>query len=143
MPTSAAPASNWLLDTGPLVALLSKSDAAHSSCRAAFESIRGRLITSEAVLTEAMHLLGRQREGARACFEFFLRSGAILVPLTLARLTLCRELMKRYADTPMDFADATLVALADELGMGNVLTLDRRGFATYRWKRTSRFTIAP
>jgi predicted nucleic acid-binding protein len=43
----------------------------------------------------------------------------------------------------MDFADATLVALAEEFGIGNVLTLDRRGFVPYRWRRTKRFTIAP
>jgi predicted nucleic acid-binding protein len=134
---------NWLLDTGILVALLSRDDAAHVACVAAFASIRGHLLTSEAVLTEAMHLLGRRPAGSRACLEFFIRPGALLVPTTPARLTLCRDLMARYADTPMDFADATLVALAEELGVGHVLTLDRRGFATYRWRRTRRFTIAP
>ena len=143
MPTSVATASNWLLDTGPLVALLSRNDSAHKACVAAFESIRGRLLTSEAVLTEAMHLLGREREGARACLEFFIRAGAIVVPTTVTRLSLCRELMMRYADTPMDFADATLVALAEEFAVGRVLTLDRRGFSTYRWRRSTRFTIAP
>jgi hypothetical protein len=41
-------------------------------------------------------------------------------------------LMERYADTPMDFADATLVLLAEALGVFDVLALDRRGFSTYR-----------
>ena len=90
-----------------------------------------------------MHLLGRDRDGARAGLEVFLRAGAILVPTTPARLSLCRDLMARYADTPMDFADATLVALAEEFAVGRVLTLDRRGFSTYRWRRSTRFTIAP
>jgi predicted nucleic acid-binding protein len=136
LPISGIAAGNWLLDTPPLVALLSRDDAAHAACVAAFGSTRGHLSTSEAVLTEAMHLLGRRPAGSRACLEFFIRPGALLVPTTSARLRLCRDLMARYDDTPMDFADATLVALAEEFGVGHVLTLDRRGFVPYRWRRT-------
>lgn len=47
-------------------------------------------------------------------------------------LDLAVRLMERYADTPMDFADATLVVLSDVLGVQDILTLDRRGFSTYR-----------
>jgi predicted nucleic acid-binding protein len=139
----AAAAANWLLDTGPIVALLSRDDRAHRASLAAFESIRGKLLTTEAVLTEALHLMRRHPNGARACIDFFLRSGALLVPITTQRLTLCRDLMVRYADTPMDFADASLVALAEEFGIGRVFTLDRRGFGTYRWRQSRAFVIAP
>src|SRR5882672_2859660 len=67
LPTSVVAARNWLLDTGPVVGLLSRDDAAHRACAAAFESVRGHLLTTEAVLTEAMHLLGRRPDGGRAC----------------------------------------------------------------------------
>jgi uncharacterized protein len=90
-----------------------------------------------------MHLLGCVREGPRACLDFVTRGGVLLVPMTVARLGRCRDLMARYADAPMDFADATLVALAEELGVGEVFTLDRRGFSTYRLRGKQRFTIAP
>lgn len=90
-----------------------------------------------------MHLLGRRPEGANACLEFFLRSAAILVPMTPERLTRCRDLMTRYANVPMDFADASLVAMAEEFTIGRVLTLDRRGFETYRWRQHKPFSIAP
>jgi predicted nucleic acid-binding protein len=132
-----------LLDTGPLVAMLSSEDSAHEASTASFESIEGHVLTTEAVLTEAMHLLGRVPGGAHACLEVFLRPGVILVAATTARLRRCDELMARYPDTPMDFADATLVALAEDLGIGRVLTLDRRGFTTYRWRTNKRFTILP
>ena len=49
--------------------------------------------------------------------------------------------MVRYADTPMDFADATLVLLAETVGSGEILTLDRRGFRTYRWGRNRAFSL--
>ena len=49
--------------------------------------------------------------------------------------------MERYADAPMDYADATLVACADELNCGDILTLDIRGFRTYRYQRNKRFKL--
>lgn len=140
MPISGA-AGKWLLDTGPLVALLSKNDAAHEQCVDVFASFRGHLLTTESVLTEAMYLVGRR--GAAPCLDFFLRAGALIVPTDVRRLQRCHDLVVRYADVPMDFADATLVALAEEFGVGQIFTLDRRGFTTYRWKRNRRFTLAP
>jgi hypothetical protein len=130
-----------LLDTGPLVALLSKSDDAHEPCVEVFASFRGHLLTTEAVLTEAMHLIGGR--GADACLDFFLRGGALLVPLDMQRLERCRARINRYANVPMDCADASLVALAEELDVGRIFTLDRRGFVTYRWRKTRRFTLVP
>jgi len=95
------------------------------------------------VLTEAMHLLGGHHEVALLCLDFFLRGAALLVPIDVRLMARCRELMDRYQDVPMDFADATLVALAEELKIGDIFTLDHRGFSTYRWNRTRRFTISP
>jgi uncharacterized protein len=139
----SAARGNWLLDTGPLVALLSADDAAHERCRDWFEAFAGRFLTTEAVLTEAMHLLRRHRGGQDAGLEFIERGGALLVPLTVERLKRCRVLVARYRDVPMDFADASLVALADELDVPRAFTLDRRGFGAYRLSRKRRFALAP
>jgi len=51
--------------------------------------------------------------------------------------------MARYSDTPMDFADATLVQLADAVGVIDILTLDRRGFSTYRTAKGKAFRLVP
>ena len=51
--------------------------------------------------------------------------------------------MSKYSDTPMDFADATLVLLAEELGVTEILTLDRRGFSTYRTAKRKGFRLLP
>jgi predicted nucleic acid-binding protein len=53
------------------------------------------------------------------------------------------DLMDRYSSTPMDFADATLVLLADALGITDILTLDHRGFSTYRTAKGKAFRILP
>lgn len=136
-------AVKWLLDSGPLVALLSGRDTHHARCASIFETIEGIPITSEAVLTEAMHLLGRRPEGAQACLDFFRRGGALLVPLTSRLLGRCAALMESYRTLPMDFADATLVALAEEFSIPRVLTLDRRDFSVYRRHGRRAFTIVP
>jgi predicted nucleic acid-binding protein len=80
------------------------------------------VVSSEAVLTEATHLLGGLAGGRQACIDFFLSGGALLVPATTASLRRARELVSQYSDLPMDYADATLVALAEELGTSSVLT---------------------
>ena len=101
------------------------------------------LLASEAVLTESVYLLGRVRGGPAACLEFFIRGAAVLVPASRESLVRCRALMARYADIPMDFADATLAALAEEMDTCVVYTLDRRGFSAYRTAAGKRFEVRP
>jgi predicted nucleic acid-binding protein len=81
--------------------------------------------------------------GRRACVDFFLSGGALLVPATTASLRRTRELSSQYADLPMDYADATLVVLAEELDTNQVFTTDRRDFAVYRIKGRRRFEVIP
>src|SRR2546430_1336036 len=102
------PAST-LVDTGALLAILDRDDRWHEPCVAAFVQARLPLLTSAAVLTELFHLLGDSPRDIRAAWKL-LRSGAIAVaPITDADLPALEALMERYADRPMDFADATLV----------------------------------
>ncbi|HET6361922.1 MAG TPA: PIN domain-containing protein [Gemmatimonadota bacterium] len=135
--------SRALLDTGVLVALLHRDDEAHGSVKASLEQYAGILLTTEPVLTEAMHLLGRAHGGRDACLEFFLRGAATIVPSSLPSLSRCREILARYADLPADFADATLIALSEEIRTRIVFTLDRRGFETYRDRDGRGFEIRP
>lgn len=136
-------AEHALLDTGVLVAFLHRDDAAHEACAATLREFRGTLLSTEAVLTESVYLLGRVAGGPEACLEFFIRGGAVLVPSSRASLARCKELMRKYADVPADFADATLVALAEEMGAFTVYTLDRRGFSAYRGDGGEAFEIRP
>ena len=108
-----------------------------------FDDWKGQVVSTEAVLTEATHLLGRIHQGRTACVDFFLAGGAVLVPSTASSLRRCRELMEKYSDLPMDFADATLVALAEELGTNLVFTTDRRDFQIYRLFGKKQLLIKP
>lgn len=123
----------WLLDTGPIVAFLDASDSQHTVVADALESFDGRLVTTTAVIVEAMHLLGSIRTGPALAVEFLTSSRTEIHEFSsIGDLVQAVELMEKYADTPMDFADATLVMLGTRLKIYDVCTLDRRGFRSYR-----------
>ncbi len=136
-------AGELLLDTGALVSLLDRSQTHHTACRRVFDQWTGTVVSTEAVLTEATHLLARVVGGRAMCVEFFLAGGAVLVPSSPASLRRVRALLDKYADLPMDFADATLVALAEELGSSLVFTTDHTDFSVYRLKDRQPFRIVP
>jgi uncharacterized protein len=132
-----------LIDTGAILALLDRDDRWHRPCTAAFASFRLPMITSAAVLTELFHLVGDDRREVDAAWKF-LRSGAVTVaPIGDAALPELRELMDRYHDRPMDFADATLVYLAKKMSLTAVLTVDHDDFETYRIDGRRAFQVTP
>jgi uncharacterized protein len=136
-------AGELLLDTGALVSLIDHSQNLHQACTELFESWVGTVVSTEAVLTEATHLLGRIHGGRETCVEFFLAGGATLVPASALSLRRCKTLIRKYADLPMDFADATLVVLAEDLGTDLVFTTDHRDFEVYRAGGHRRFQVLP
>jgi len=132
-----------LLDTGAWVALLDRSEGYHEACVAVLEEWAGQIVTTEAVLTETLYLVGPRWEAQRICLEFVLRGAVLLVPSSRESLRRVAALMEKYQDVPMDFADATLVALGEELGTNRVFTLDHRGFSVYRLHGRRTFRILP
>ena len=125
-------AGELLLDTGALVSVLDRSQVHHEKCVRFFDGWDAPVVSTEAVLTEATHLLGRVRNGRKACVEFFLDGGAVLVPATVPSLRRVRELLEEYADLPMDYADATLVVLGGMLRVTSIATIDVNDFSAYR-----------
>jgi predicted nucleic acid-binding protein len=131
-----------LLDTGVIVALLDRSERHHAICVEVVIAVDSPLVTCEAVIAEACYLLRGVRGAAHAVMEN-VESGIFQIPLRLdATARAVRSLMKRYANVPMDLADACLVHLADALGTGRILTLDR-DFRVYRWRRRRSFEVLP
>lgn len=122
-----------LLDTGPLVAYLNARDPAHADATSCVDAFSGDLHTTAAVITEAMHLVRAATDGPALLAEFVTASRARVHDFAQpAELRAAAALMAKYSDTPMDYADATLVLLAERIDVLDVLTLDRRGFTVYR-----------
>lgn len=131
-----------LLDTGAWVALLDEQEQYHRSCMAFFKGFTGQLFTTEPVLTETLYLLLPSFKAQRLAIDFVLNSGVELVSQSPDSLRRSLTLMEKYKNLPMDFADASLVVLAEELECHEVFTLDKRGFSAYRVGRQN-FKIWP
>ena len=120
-----------LVDTGPLVALLSERDRYHPWAMQAFSRAVAPLRTCEAVLSEAWYLLRLTRDGQAALLELVER-GLLSIDFALAsELAAVRRLVNRYRDQPMSLADACLVRMAELYDDATVLTLDS-DFVVYR-----------
>jgi predicted nucleic acid-binding protein len=132
-----------LADTGGLLAYLDRADRWHDPCRSAFSTFRLPLVTSTAVLTELFHLVGDSHHERHVAWQF-VRSGVITVATLSDRdLPSLETLMRRYHDRPMDFADATLVHLAERESLSTVFTVDHDDFETYRIGPRKRFRVLP
>ena len=131
-----------LLDTGPLVAYLNARDPAHDLSTRALDRFTGQFITTSAVVTEAMFFAICDARGPGQLLDFIESSQTKVFDCCQPNeLKGAVKLMQKYADTPMDFADATLVLLGDALRQNHICTLDRRGFSTYRTATGKRFNL--
>lgn len=131
-----------LVDTGPLVAFLNARDSAHDEVAERLGRYSGQLTTTSAVITEVMHFVAPSPTGPRLFADFVLATGLVVSDLTQpAALAEAAGLMQKYADLPMDFADATLVLLADRLELFDIFTLDRRGFRVFRGREGQTFRL--
>ena len=133
---------SYLVDTGPLVAYLNRRDEAHESVKQFLRQLKGHLATTNAVISEVMYFVSEHSSGPFSFAQFLLASRMHISDM--CQPTQVHEavgLMSRYSDIPMDFADATLVLLGDAMGTTDILTLDRRGFSTYRTAKGKTFHI--
>ncbi len=130
-----------IADTGFFVALGNQNDQKHQLAIQVLNTLNEPLITTYPVITETCYLLARGSgsnaqcifltEVAESAFEVF--------NLSCTNVTRMVELMQKYADLPMDMADASLVVLAEYLGHGRIVTVDQRDFNTYRWNNSNPF----
>jgi uncharacterized protein len=132
-----------LVDTGPLVAVLSREDEYHTACLRALRDMPSPLFSCWPVITEAAWLL----RGFPRALQQLLRSvdGNFLelLPLAGAEAEAIAEVMRQYEDIRPQLADAALVYLAGREKIDTIFTLDRRDFSIYRRGRKSTFHIVP
>ena len=136
-------AARGLADTGALLAFLDRRDRWHQRCLEAFAALELPLATTAAVLAELFYLLGVRSLPVGPAWRLLGEGAFTVLPITDADLPDLEVLMDRYADRPMDFADATLVHLARRESLTTVFTIDHDDFETYRIDGRRRFTIVP
>lgn len=130
-----------LLDTGPLVALLSANDANHARARKLFADCQPPFRCCEAVVAEACFLMHKVHSAGPVQVAALGRRGLFTMALTVEEHWPSLEaLLKKYADRPISFADACLIRCAEIHDEPRIATFDR-DFAVYKWARNKRFAI--
>jgi hypothetical protein len=132
-------------DSGGIYGLYDRHDSAHAGLRAVVERERDRLIIPCAILGEIDYLL-RARLGASALRRFLsdVDQGAFFVEmLTPEDLRRCSALLIQYADLDLGLCDASVIAVAERLGIQRILTVDERDFRAIRSARGKSFRLLP
>ena len=132
-----------LVDAGPMVAMLNRRDRDHKACVNVLKKLRQPLLSTWMPVTEAMYLLDFSVAAQGALLEMIERGALRILDIGNQDLPGIRSLMKKYSDQPMDFADATLVHVAQREALYEVFTLDQRDFGVYRLKQDKSFTVFP
>lgn len=136
-----------LVDTGPLVAILSRADQYHAACVKVLHQLPGPLFSCWPVITEAVWLLRLHPRAVqqllRGCSSEEGGRFLELLPLAGAEASAIAEVMEEYEDIRPQLADASLVYLADREGIDTIFTLDRRDFGVYRSAHKRAFRILP
>jgi uncharacterized protein len=122
-----------IIDSGPIIALFDKDDAYHEHAIGFLRDFKGELITNFAVVTEATHLLDFSVQAQTDFLQWLLEGGISVAEILPDDLDRVIELMKKYADLPGDFADATLIALCERLKIKEIASVDK-DFTVYRLK---------
>jgi predicted nucleic acid-binding protein len=133
-----------LTDAGPLIAIIDADEPDHDACLVALDGLDLPLVTTWPAFTEAMYLLTRAGGcvGQRALWQLVQTDRLVITDLSTSAVDRSARLMDKYADTPMDLADATLVALAEETGQRKIFSLDS-DFHVYRIRGRQRFEVVP
>ncbi|MGA7172753.1 MAG: PIN domain-containing protein [Candidatus Dormiibacterota bacterium] len=133
-----------LTDAGPLIAIIDADESDHDVCMETLNQISVPLVTTWPAFTEAMYLLARAGgiRAQRALWRLVQTNRLVVADLSPSVVDRSARLMDQYADQPMDLADATLVALAEERGQRRIFTLDT-DFQIYRLRGRQRFETIP
>jgi uncharacterized protein len=132
-----------LVDTGAIVALVNRDDRHHGEAVEWFRRFRGQLLTTEAVITETAYVLAASPAHQRAALLWFERARAagLLQVEAVADYAALARIMAQYGNLPCDYADASLIALAERTGVAAIATVDQRDFSVYRLRGRRRFRI--
>jgi len=133
--------SGILLDTGPIVALLSKDDTEHARVKQLFAACLPPFRCCEAVVAEACFLMRKIHAAGPAEVIALGRKGVYEISMSIENhWTNLEALLRKYSDRPISLADACLIRCAEIYEEPRIFTLDS-DFGFYRWGRNKRFQL--
>ena len=115
---------NILVDAGPLIALFDKDDKYHNSVIKFLKQFNGQLITTWPVITDVTHLLSFNVNVQINFLEWLKREAVTIINLENIHLERIIQLSMKYSDVPMDFADSSLIVIAELTNITDIITID-------------------
>ena len=131
--------TNILVDTGFLVSLFRPADRLRAQARECLLANRRPLLTAAPVIVETCLFLDATGKGR--LLEWAQRGAVAVAEVPVSSYAEIGTIIRKYADRRIDFADATLVWLANNTGMRDILTVDEADFSVYRLKGGKRFAL--
>ncbi len=131
-------------DTSFVVALGNKADKWHPACNRVKQG-EDMIALPQSVLAEVGYMFNREL-GNRAMASFLRGLNETryrVIPLEAEDLIRTADILDQYADSRVDFVDATIAAVAERLRVTRILTLDQRDFHIIRPKHTPHFDLLP
>ena len=122
---------NILIDAGPLIALFDNSDQFHLTTVEFLKGFQGRLLTTWPVITETSYMLSFSTKVQIHFLEWLHRGGLQIIPMDRTHVSRLIELSKKFADVPMDLADASLIVASEEYNIREIASIDS-DFYIYR-----------
>jgi predicted nucleic acid-binding protein len=133
-----------IADTGFIVALANRSDSKHQAVKTVYIQQK-MILLPQTVLAEVAYLIGR--ESGIVTVASFLRGLPVsrfsLIALVEQDILRVAEILNQYADSRIDFVDATVMTVAERLNIVTILTLDRRDFSLFRPRHCDSFNLIP
>lgn len=119
-----------LVDAGPLIALINPVDRHHRAVKSYWRRFNGRRLTTWPVLAEVCHFLPEHLQ--IGLLRWADRGGISVVEMQETALSSLADWKEKYRDLPMDLADASLIWVAQQTGVLDILSIDRKDFSVYR-----------
>jgi predicted nucleic acid-binding protein len=131
-------------DTGFIVALLNEADEWHEQSKVQYTHY-APILMPQTVLAEVAYLVGREAGIANvvAFLKGLPESRFRLVSLTANDIHRVAEILDQYADSRIDFVDATVMTIGERYDCRIVLTIDRRDFQIFRPNHCEWFELLP
>lgn len=132
-----------IIDTGPIVAILSASDAYHTVCVEALKNITPPMLTTWPVLTEVQYLLRKDHRSIQGLFRALENELIMLEEISAEAIPWLQNFLQKYSDITPQLADASLMYLAEKQGLETIFTLDKRDFSIYRFNNRKAPKLIP
>ena len=128
-----------IVDTGFLVSLFRPAERLRAPAREFLRNNRRPLVTVAPVIVETCFFL--DPDGKARLLEWIQRGAVAVAEVPTSAYAEIRTLIRKYADRDIDFADASIVWLAEKTGCRQILTVDARDFGAFRLGKSKRFEL--